>query len=287
MNVRFGFVVLNYLNHQETIDCVASICRLQGDYHIVVVDNQSPNDSYKVLRELFAGNARISVLQSGRNGGYSFGNNVGIAALQREGIVDVIIATSDTRVEDAELLQRCAAAKQAGVAVLGPYVRDPNNAPQNPMEASLSLRYIAALHLGVAWDGLRRLLERTGMRRAFQIGVPNSVRSQDAVAAAAGIVDVYMVHGCFLYLSEHYLRQFPLLDEDIFMYGEEDLIAYNCLNRRLRMAYDPQMRVHHRDAKSTRAGNFRNQAIGASLKTLRGKIGFTKLVHGYFSSHRH
>lgn len=287
MTIRFGFVVLNYLNYQETLDCVASIARLPCDnWRIVVVDNDSPNDSFAVLRARFADDRRISVLQSGRNGGYSFGNNVGIAALRREGIVDVLIATSDTRVEDDALLQRCAEAKAAGVAVLGPYVRDPNDAPQNPMEARLSLRYIAALHLGVAWDALRRLLARTGLRSTLQMGVPDSVRSQASVAGA-GLVDVYMVHGCFLYLSEHYLREFPLLDEDIFMYGEEDLIAYNCLRKQLRMAYDPQMRVHHRDAKSTRTGDFRNQAIVASMKTLRGKIGFTRLVHGYLSARRH
>jgi len=284
MTILFGFVVLNYVNHQETIDCVDSITCLRGDnYRIVVVDNHSPNDSYDVLRKRFAGDARISVLQSGRNGGYSFGNNVGIAALRRAGIVDVVIATSDTRVEDAALLDRCAAAKQAGVAVLGPYVRDPNDVPQNPMESHLSLRYIAALRLGPAWDALRYLLSRTRLRRALQIGVPDSVRSQGAGA----LVDVYMVHGCFLYLSEHYLSQFPLLDEDIFMYGEEDLIAYNCLRKQLRVAYDPQMRVHHRDAKSTRSGDFRNKAVVASMRTLRAKIGFTRLVHAYLSARRH
>jgi len=190
---------------------------------------------------------------------------------------------SDTRVEDARLLERCAAAKQAGVAVLGPYVRDPNDAPQNPMEAHLSLRYIAALSLGPAWDALRRLLSRTRLRRTLHIGVPGSIRTQ----GAAALVDVYMVHGCFLYLSEHYLNQFPLLDEDLFMYGEEDLIAFNCLRKRLRVAYDPQMRVHHRDAKSTRSGDFRNQAVVASMRALRAKIGFTRLVHAYLSARRH
>jgi len=284
MTTLFGFVVLNYVNYQETIDCVDSITRLPGDdFRIVVVDNHSPNDSYDLLRERFAGDGRISVVQSGRNGGYSFGNNVGIAALRRAGIVDVIIATSDTRVEDAALLERCATAKQAGIAVLGPYVRDPNDAPQNPLESRLSLRYIAALRLGSAWRTLRWLLSRTWLRRTLQIGVPDCVRSQGPAEA----VDVYMVHGCFLYLSEHYLSQFPLLDEDLFMYGEEDLIAYNCLRKRLRVAYDSRMRVHHRDARSTRSGDFRNQAVVASMRTLRAKIGFTRLVHAYLSARRH
>jgi len=285
MATSFGFVVLNYVNHQETIECVDSIRRLPGDnYRIVVVDNGSPNDSYEVLRERFGGDQRISVVQSGRNGGYSFGNNVGIAILGQSGVVDVIIATSDTRIEDANLLEKCAAAKQAGVAVLGPYIRDPNDAPQNPMLAHLSLRYIAALHLGDAWNALRAVLSRSPLRHILKIGVTDSARAERVTEP----VDVYMVHGCFLYLSEHYLSQFPLLDEDLFMYGEEDLIAYNCLRKRLRVVYDPQMRVHHGDAKSTnQTGGFRNKAEATSLKTLRAKIGFKSLVHAYLVARRH
>ena len=284
MATSFGFVVLNYVNHQETVECVDSIRRLPGDnYRIVVVDNGSPNDSYEVLRERFREDERISVVQSGRNGGYSFGNNAGITVLRQSGIVDVIIATSDTRIEDANLLERCAAAKQAGVAVLGPYIRDSNDAPQNPMLAHLSLRYIAALHLGDAWSVLRAVLSRSPLGRILKIGVADNAGTE----SVTGPVDVYMVHGCFLYLSEHYLRQFPLLDEDLFMYGEEDLIAYNCLRKHLRIVYDPRMRVHHGDAKSTnQAGGFRNEAVVASLKTLRAKVGFKRLVHAYLVARR-
>jgi GT2 family glycosyltransferase len=283
-SATFGFVVLNYVNHEETVDCVQSILRLPGDdYRIVVVDNASPNDSFAVLQARFGGDPRITVLRSSRNGGYSFGNNVGIRALREAGIADVIIATSDTRVEDDRLLERCAEAKAQGIGVVGPYVRDLNDAPQNPLLARLSLRYIAAIHFGRAWDRLRGALARSPLRRALHIGVPESERA----AAPSHPVDVYMVHGCFLYLTAHYLKHFPLLDEDIFMYGEEDLIAYNCLRAGLRTVYQPLMRVQHRDARSTVPGSgFREKALAASMKTLRAKMAFTSLVHAYVVARR-
>jgi len=280
----FGFVVLNYVNHGETVACVDSIETLPGDdYRIVVVDNASPNDSLEVLRARYRSDPKVTVLASGRNGGYSYGNNAGIRALREAGIEDVVIATSDTRVEDPRLLERCAAAKAAGIAVLGPHIRDLHDRPQNPMLAHLSMRYIAAIHFGGAWDALRALLARSPLRRALGIGVPDSALAP----AIAAPMEVYMVHGCFLYLSAHYLREFPLLDEDLFMYGEEDLIAWNCRRRGLRVVYDPLMRVHHRDAQSTTPGGFRRRAVVASMKTLRAKIPFTRLVHAWLAARGH
>lgn len=280
MSTTFGFVVLNYVNHGETVECVESIRRLPGDaYRIVVVDNASPNDSYRVLSEHFASDPRITVLQSGRNGGYSFGNNVGIDALRRAGIDDVIIATSDTRVEDDRLLEKCAAANAAGAAVVGPYIRDLNGAAQNPLEARLTLRYIASVFGGRAWAALKGALVRSPLRRRLQIGLPASVR-EDAPTTPT---DVYMVHGAFLYLSGRYLERFPRLDEDLFMYGEEDLLAWNCLRGRLRCVYDPSMLVHHREQQSTPGGYHPRMAVD-SVRKLRAKIGFARLVYAYLAA---
>jgi len=276
----FGFVVLNYVNYQETMACVDSIVALPGQPLIVVVDNQSPNESFAVLQNRFQGHDRVTVVQSGRNGGYSAGNNVGIAALRRQGVTDIVIATSDTRVEGSDLLDRCAAAKADGIAVVGPYIRNPEPGSQNPMLARLTLQYIAAIHLGKAWTGLKQLAFRTVLKH----------RAPGAPAAPApspsAPTDVYMVHGCFLYLSEHYLRHFPALDEDLFMYGEEDLIAFNCARLGLRTTYDPLMRVYHGDAKSTsKEGDFRSKASAVSMAILRTKMPVRHLIHAYVRAH--
>jgi GT2 family glycosyltransferase len=274
----FGFVVLNYLNFRETIDCVESILVLAGDHRIVVVDNLSPNESFEVLEARFRDDARVSVRQAGRNGGYSSGNNVGIHELRAQGIDDILIATSDTRIETPDLLERCAAARADGVAVVGPYVRGDTPGSQNPMLPRLTLRYIAAIHLGDTWTWLKGLAFRTVLRHR----TPGPHPTPDGSITAP--VDVYMVHGCFMYLSAHYFRHFPQLDEDLFMYGEEDLISFNCIRRGLRIRYDPLMRVYHGDGKSTSAGDFRRRAVSVSMAQLRHKMGIGQLVQAYVRS---
>ncbi|WP_067277479.1 glycosyltransferase [Mitsuaria sp. 7] len=286
MSSDLGFVVLNYVNHDETVRCVDSILALPGEAPVVVVDNASPNGAFDVLARHFAGHPRVTVLQSGRNGGYSSGNNVGIRALRERGILNVVIATSDTRVESPDLIERCLAARDAGIAVVGPYVRGDEPGSDNPMLPRLTLQYIAAIHLGKLWTALKGIALRTVVK-------PRPTRMPDAADAlpvddnggTGGLTDVYMVHGCFLFLSEHYLRAFGELDEDIFMYGEEDLIAFNCVRRRLRVVYDPRMVIYHGDAKSTSPGEFRLRAVAASMATLRRKMRVGTLIHAYLRSH--
>ena len=72
-----GIVILNYNNYILTKSLVET---LMADAYfsrarIVVVDNMSANESYEVLKEAFK--EQVPVIQSGKNGGYAYGNNVG------------------------------------------------------------------------------------------------------------------------------------------------------------------------------------------------------------------
>ncbi len=74
--MKCGLVILNYNDFTMTQSLVDSIRDFPEINHVVIVDNNSPNESYEVLKKCEGG--KITVIQSGRNGGYSFGNNVGI-----------------------------------------------------------------------------------------------------------------------------------------------------------------------------------------------------------------
>lgn len=243
----FGFVVLNYRNYEETFACVDSILAISDEnYFVVVVDNDSPNDSFEVLSRRFEGHPKVKVLHSGRNGGYSYGNNFGIKYLAGMNIHDVIIATSDTLVRSPDILQQLRAIDADDLGVVGPQVRDLNNDNQNPMLAKVDLPYIVNIHYPAAAAFLRNLVY------TWRPSLKTRIRSQKENAreeAPGG--EVYMVHGCFLYLSRHYLKKCGQLDETLFMYGEEDLLAYTCRQHGLRTVYLPQVVVMHKDAAST------------------------------------
>jgi GT2 family glycosyltransferase len=277
MQKRFGFVVLNYKNYEETIACVDSILTIEDrNYFIVVVDNESPNDSLAVLSDRYGEHVGIHVMASGRNGGYSYGNNCGIKHLATLGIHDVIIATSDTLVVSKNILQQLERMDAPDLGVVGPHIRNLEGDLQNPMLAKINLSYVLNIHSPGLAKVLRNLVYklRGGRQRAVK-------QHQDHQRGSTPEGEVFMVHGSFLYLSSQYLRRCGPLDETLFMYGEEDLLAYNCYRHGLRMVYQPAIEVIHKDARSTPSENNNSFTVTnsrKSMKYLRKTIGLASLL---------
>ena len=72
-----AIIVLNYKTPKETKSCVKSIINQTKDceYKIFVVDNMSPDKSYDILLKEFKNLKNVEMLQTGKNQGYSAGNN--------------------------------------------------------------------------------------------------------------------------------------------------------------------------------------------------------------------
>ena len=69
---KAGVVILNYINYKDTIECVRSFLRQKDvNLEIVIIDNGSPNESYKILTEYFKGYKNINIIKNMENKGYS------------------------------------------------------------------------------------------------------------------------------------------------------------------------------------------------------------------------
>lgn len=69
-------IILNYNDSETTISLLNSIKNYNVFDYIIIVDNQSTDNSYTVLRRYQ--NDKTHVVLSDRNGGYGYGNNFGI-----------------------------------------------------------------------------------------------------------------------------------------------------------------------------------------------------------------
>src|SRR5438874_10054485 len=84
--MKFLAIVVNYRTPEMTLDAVrALLAALEGvpDPEVVIVDNDSQDGSFEFLAEGIRtlarpGSAPVTVLQSGENGGFAFGVNVGV-----------------------------------------------------------------------------------------------------------------------------------------------------------------------------------------------------------------
>lgn len=75
-------IVLNYSNYSMTMECVDRIKKSKSS--IVVIDNCSPNNSFEELSDYYKEVKNVSVIKSGRNGGYAYGNNEGIRWVKKK-----------------------------------------------------------------------------------------------------------------------------------------------------------------------------------------------------------
>ena len=78
MKKNIACIVLNYNNYEETIKCVDNIIAKKCNVDVVVPDNNSINESFKVLNDKYKDLENVFVIKNRINGGYSAGNNLGI-----------------------------------------------------------------------------------------------------------------------------------------------------------------------------------------------------------------
>ena len=77
-----GVVIINYKTWEITVECVNSIkVTCKNPYHIYIVDNKSPNNSVKMLRDTYYTDKTITIIESPINGGYGYGLNRGFEAI--------------------------------------------------------------------------------------------------------------------------------------------------------------------------------------------------------------
>lgn len=93
MKSDVAIILLNYNNYQATIDCIKRLHNIGVcSSDIIIVDNNSTNDSLKKIQNFSQGE---KLIQSGKNGGYAYGNNIGIKRAIKDNYQYVCIMNPD------------------------------------------------------------------------------------------------------------------------------------------------------------------------------------------------
>lgn len=102
--MKVSINILNYNTFEKTKSCIESCMgQTDVDYEILLIDNNSTDDSFTKLIEIF-GN-RISYLKNDSNYGYAKGNNLGISYCMERGISHSLILNSDITLVGNRLLK--------------------------------------------------------------------------------------------------------------------------------------------------------------------------------------
>lgn len=91
---KIAIILLNYNNHNDTLECIDSIkknCSL--DYELIVVDNDSSEESKKILVE---NKDQYTLILNPHNNGFAAGNNVGIKYAIEKNYKYILLLNNDT-----------------------------------------------------------------------------------------------------------------------------------------------------------------------------------------------
>ncbi|SDF31322.1 glycosyltransferase [Limimaricola pyoseonensis] len=234
-------VILNWRTPEMTLRAAeAALAAMEGlPGELVIVDNASADGSEERLRDGLARRGwqgRARVIQSGRNGGFGFGNNAGIRAGLRDGRAPdyVYVLNPDAfpaRGAIAALVAHLEAHPKAGLA--GSAVHGPDGTPHHGAFRFPSL--LSEVEGAMRFGPVSRLLRR----HAVPMPMP----------AHSGPVDWTV--GASLMVRRAVFDEIGLFDDGFFLYFEETDLCRRARQAGWQTHYVRESRVVHIGSVST------------------------------------
>lgn len=200
-----GLVVVNYNDYKNTVSFINSINDYKLIKHIVIVDNCSTDNSYSMLRKIC--NNKISLIKNESNKGYGSGINLGSKFLVDKGVKTIIVSNTDIIVNSESDLKKLCGYIRNNVVLVGPNVLENggvNRGWKIPSVWDDCLLNIPLIH---------RILRKKLLFYKDDLYLKSTT-------------SVEVVSGCFFIISADALEEVGCFDEKIFLYYEENVIAY-------------------------------------------------------------
>ena len=232
--MRLSVVILNYNVRNFLHLCLQSVQHALRhiDAEIIVVDNNSHDDSCAMVRQYFPD---VTLIENKENTGFPKGNNIGVAAAKGE---YVCILNPDTVLADGtfeKLLLFADSMPDAGVTGIklvdgrGSFLPESKRGVPTPWVAFTKIAGLYRFFPGVK-----------SFNKYYNVELP-----QDAI----GNTDVLV--GAFMFLKRSLYLEVGGFDEDCFMYSDDLDLSYIVTKRGYRNFYYGQATAIHFKGEST------------------------------------
>ena len=216
-----SIIIINYNTFQLTSECIRSVIAYTKEisYEIILVDNASTECDADIFREKFP---EIILVKSQKNGGFAYGNNLGIEKASGEFI---LLLNSDTILTEDSISKTVEYASQnPNAGVIGCRMIFPDG----------DIQYTARRFRSIQWE----LLD---LFRFIPMLIPYKSRARLMLGKYFRHdenINCDWVNGAFFLFPKKILSRLPgnKLDDRFFMYGEDHLwcaqikkLGYNIL----------------------------------------------------------
>ena len=224
MQKKIGIVIVNYNDYETTKRLLDNIKDYKCLEEIVIVDNNSTDDSFEKLKE-FESNRITIIKNSSRH--FSSGLNVGAKCLiKKVGECNIIFSNSDIIIKGEEDLKKLSSNSNKDVVVVGPTVEEHGEINRGWPLPTTNQEILFNIPL------LSRYFKKKYL-----------TYKEDPYKTDTSIVDV--VSGCFFLVDSTFLEENDYFDENTFLYYEEQIFAKKVKNAGKKECIDNRVTIIH------------------------------------------
>ncbi|MCK8061253.1 MULTISPECIES: glycosyltransferase family 2 protein [unclassified Fusibacter] len=226
-------IILNYNDSENTINLLKNIKDFNSIDNIIIVDNCSTDDSYAELIKYKS--EKVQIILSEKNGGYGYGNNIGIKYANDVLKSDfVLISNPDVCFDKScvdSMLHEFSINKE--MTVLAPVPYTILNKPQYVY----AWRIPSKFYLVISASGIagRLLLKR---QRYKDINIELKAFKVECVA------------GSLLMVRTNEMIEHGMYDENLFLYGEETVLGLKLKKANLKTFVMTDLKYIHKHSES-------------------------------------
>ncbi len=204
--MKTGMLIVNYNDYSSTKKLLDNIRSFRVFDMVVVVDNRSTDDSLKKLKKLKISN--FSVLEMKDNLGYSAAINFGSKYLIQElGECNIVVSNPDVLItKEKDIKELLSVLRNEKVGAVGPTILEHGN-------------------LNRGWKNPSPLLDSVLNLPYLHRFIRNKKMMYSPTYYSGDISQVDVISGCFFCISSKVLEQIGFLDENVFLYYEENILS--------------------------------------------------------------
>lgn len=224
------FLVVNYNDYKTTIQLLNNIKEFKSLNKILVVDNNSTDNSFNEITKYIKKNKKekiIEIIKNLENKGYGSGINYGAKYLKETiGNCYIVVSNADIIIYSDNDISKLVSTFDANTAVVAPIIKE---------------------HTGISrgWkvptpfqDSLLNIIYIHKYLRPKLLFYKNEYYNQKNVQVDA-------VSGCFFVINLKYLEQVNYFDENMFLYYEENTLAQKLKKIKKKTMINTQVEVFH------------------------------------------
>lgn len=248
MNKLVYAIVLNYNSAKDCEVCVRYLSKQNYPFlKIIIVDNNSLLIDEKKELENIKDNYDVELLFNVENNGYSAGNNVGIKYAIENNAEWCLIVNPDVMIDEPNYIKNMMSTiqKYPQTVVAASKMILPNKERQNP--------YRESTYNEEFWWMLDSIRQRIGKSKKYLL--PDITGYCPKVA------------GCCFFIKSSFLKDIGSLDENVFMYCEEPILAKQVKKHGYKELYVSEIYAYH-----NHIANEKGKKSERILRTLDSRI---------------